>query len=484
MANVTIELSGDEANLFRSLQKVIGQQDKMQGGFGKVRNSANQAGDRISEVFGTKAVQQLQRFQAGMSAVQTAFSLVASEWRELRALQENTLRSPERLFNADRALTQIALDAQDLAALRDQADSLAGRYGISREDARRLIFSGRSEGFEGAVDFIAQHVGVVDPTAAAGVAGQLPTLFKGRITPEQAVNATLVAAEASRLNFEQVAAALPQAAEGAAVAGASPAETIAALSVLAGRFKSGETAADRLKGFGVAVGIDERFKGRGILGSFRQLQALPEAERAEFLGKSAELNTVFAILSEEIAAVEARQRQIEQAIRTATGPSSRIAQKRLAAQQVFPNRMAVPAGAAMIEAANEAGVDNLQAIAGVSDLARARLKQAGAGYLARRAAEFTLSYQRFAGNDDPYSLNRKMMDTAGRVGMLTGDPGLSRRLTEIEQARLEELRAASDRLNSAATALEAATGNMGRPGFTSRAAAQQREAAMQSTATE
>jgi hypothetical protein len=66
----------------------------------------------------------------------------------------------------------------------------------------------------------------------------------------------LKAARDSRLNFEQIAQALPGAAEGGAVAKATAEETLATLSVLASRFKSGETAADRIKAFSSKVGID------------------------------------------------------------------------------------------------------------------------------------------------------------------------------------------------------------------------------------
>jgi hypothetical protein len=50
---------------------------------------------------------------------------------------------------------------------------------------------------------------------------------------------------------------LPAAAEGGSIAKASPEETLATLSVLASRFKSGEAAADRIKAFAAVAGIDQ-----------------------------------------------------------------------------------------------------------------------------------------------------------------------------------------------------------------------------------
>lgn|GEM_PF-2227157 len=103
---------------------------------------------------------------------------------------------------------------------------------------------------------------VLDPASQAIVAGQLPTLFQSQgLTPEQAISGTLVGAQQSRLNFEQVASALPGAASGTAMQGASAEETIGALSVLAAKYKSGDDAAQKLKALATAMALDQGAEG-------------------------------------------------------------------------------------------------------------------------------------------------------------------------------------------------------------------------------
>jgi hypothetical protein len=150
---------------------------------------------------------------------------------------------------------------------------------------------------------------------------------------------TLQAAAASRLNFEELARALPGAAEGGALAGASSEETIGALSVLAGRFKSGDTAADRLKAFTSKVGLDtdaegrESLAGSGIVDAVTKLQAMSDEQRKDFLGESQEVNAAYVILTEEFAAIQGRIQEIEQA-RDATGTAqSPVALRRAIAEQ-------------------------------------------------------------------------------------------------------------------------------------------------------
>ncbi len=209
---------------------------------------------------GESTLLNLAKMAAGYFTINAAINAITASWTKYRDAQNEALQSLQGNAEADRGLTQVAETPADLQAMQNQADAAAMAFGTSRALAREVRFNARSDAFDKDFTSIMSAAQVVDPRAAATAAGKLPALFKGSITPMQAVSGALVAAEKSNLNFEDIAKSLPSAAEGAVMAGATAAETSAALSVLASRFKSGDTAADRIKAFGTAVAIDKGSK--------------------------------------------------------------------------------------------------------------------------------------------------------------------------------------------------------------------------------
>lgn len=305
-----------------------------QAEFAKIKKSGGEA-------FGEGAVANLAKFAAGWLSLSATLGLVREAIARVREEQAKALESFDQQSDPNRRLLQVSTSAEDFKNLTSQADALAMQYGIGREEARNLMFSGRSEGFEGSAAFIASNAQVLDVASQAKVAGQIPGLFQREgLTPEEAINMGLTAAAESRLNFEEIAAAMPGAAEGGALAGASSSETFGALSVLAGRFKSGDTAADRLKAFTSAVGLDQgndemgrdSLQGTGIVEAVQRLQAMSEEQRRDFLGEGQEVNAAYTILVEEFGAIQDRIATIQEA-QAATGTDqSAVALRRGIAQ--------------------------------------------------------------------------------------------------------------------------------------------------------
>jgi hypothetical protein len=245
---------------------------------------------------------------------------------------------------------QVSQGPKDMQAMVSTASGLAARYGINRAEAEQLILASRNENFGPAVGLIASGMGanVLAGGAAGKAAGQIPGLFPGSgLTSTQALSGAFAAAQGSRVNFEMLGQNLPQAAEGASLAGASPAETMALLSVMTGRFASPEAAAARIKILGTNIGISPTLRGKGILGGVAALQGMSEKDRGGFLGQSAEQNSAYMVITQEMAAIQARQQTIEAAIRT---------------EQIIPNAVA-----AAFDTSTAAGRTNLAR----SNLARA-----------------------------------------------------------------------------------------------------------------
>jgi hypothetical protein len=345
MSNLAVVMTGEEAQLWRALNKIVSKEKEVETGFKKVGDEAAKAeqkvdklGRRVEKIkppavpppvqlkatnqalkqtaiagesaFGTAAIMRIGNFAAGFVSVSAAVGFARSSIQQLKADTDAAVASVEKLSQANRSLAQVATSPADYARLTTGSDKLAARYGVERDVARDVIFSARSEGFEGSVEDILRGAPAVDPRSSARVAGQLPTLFKdANLSPTAAINMTLKAAQQSRLNFEQIASAAPGAAEGTALTGSSPEETLAMLSVLAGKFKSGDTAADRIKAFSSKVGIskDKRLKGKSVLEALRTVQNdFSAKDRGEFLGEGVEINTAFRYLMENDSLITSR----------------------------------------------------------------------------------------------------------------------------------------------------------------------------------
>ncbi|QDT07991.1 hypothetical protein K227x_64210 [Rubripirellula lacrimiformis] len=246
----------------RSMQEIIDELGEFDDEAAKVARNASddlgKVGDKGKEAFGPGAVQQLRQFALGWAGVQKAVGLVTSRIDSMKQAQQDAVNSLEGTQDGNARLLQVSDNAAEFDERRGQADSLAATHGITRQESRELIFNADSSNFLDSADFIAENSQVLGIDAQSTVAGQIPKLFENDpITGEESINATLAAAETSRLNFEQIASALPSAAASAAPTGATADETLATLAVLADKFKSGETASDRIAAFAGKVGLDQ-----------------------------------------------------------------------------------------------------------------------------------------------------------------------------------------------------------------------------------
>lgn len=290
--------------------------------------------------FKNTAVSELKSVAGAYVGIHEAIQLIITLNNLVKESNRDAFEGIKQTKDGDRRLLQVSKDEEDFQALRQRADGLASEHGLGRSEARDLMFSARSEGFEDTVDFIAGNEQVISVDAQARVAGQVPGLFKKEaITGKQAINATLAGATESRLSFEEISGSLPSASEGAAMAGASLDETLGALSVLAGRFKSGDTAADRIKAFATRVALDtgneslgrKSLSGTGIMSPVDQVETMSFEQRSDFLGSSQEVNAGYQILLEERDAIKAAQARIRIARESTGTANSPTAVKRRAA---------------------------------------------------------------------------------------------------------------------------------------------------------
>ncbi len=250
---------------------------------------------------------------AKFATVATAVKLIGDAWRYNREQQDLAMQGMDSLYDANRRLAQVSelggpLHMDRLEAMADEAAAAAG---VDRTLARQVLFSAVSEGFVGDYQEIMRFADVIAPDAAATVAGQMPGLFRDDdMTPMEAINMAVAAAGESRLAFEQLAQAMPVLAEGAALTDTSPEEALATMSVMAGTFASGATAAAKFRALTARFSTDEGLAGRGIIGGVEALMALEEEERREFLGQNMQLNTAYQTLAARLPEVRERMGEI------------------------------------------------------------------------------------------------------------------------------------------------------------------------------
>jgi len=203
---------------------------------------------------------------AKFATVATAVKLIGDAWRYNRDQQDLAMQGMDSLYDANRRLAQVSelggpLHMDRLEAMADEAAAAAG---VDRTLARQVLFSAVSEGFVGDYQEIMRFADVIAPDAAATVAGQMPGLFRDDdMTPMEAINMAVAAAGESRLAFEQLAQAMPVLAEGAALTDTSPEEALATMSVMAGTFASGATAAAKFRALTARFSTDEGLAGPG-----------------------------------------------------------------------------------------------------------------------------------------------------------------------------------------------------------------------------
>lgn len=258
---------------------------------------------KAKEAFGADSLKAVKGYTAALGAIGAVLAVNTKGFEKLKEKQAEALDSLKAQEDPEKRLAQIATSSKDLEAMLAQADQLSLQTGLSREETRSLIFSGRSEGFADDVNQLARFGAVVDTQAQGQLAGSLGRLFKPEgLNVEQRLSAVLAAADKSAFDFETVGESVKKSAAPARASGADLAETLAANATLANLI--GESAGDRLKTFAAKASTDDTLKGQGIIGSVQTLQGMTEEDRRKFLGESIELNEAFNLLSSNLDEVQ------------------------------------------------------------------------------------------------------------------------------------------------------------------------------------
>jgi hypothetical protein len=285
----------------KSFETVLAELGKLDDEAAKVavnaKKSFEDTAQATDKVFGKSAIDEVKQFATQWLSVGAAVGLLSSALQTMRQEQSASLDSLMGQADPERRLAQVAKSGQDLDAMIAKSDELATKYGIGRDQARGLMFSARSEGFEPDIEMIARASQVVDVTSQASLAGVLGRQFGGEGgSTEQRLSAVLAAAEQSAFNFETVGKNVIKSASATRAAGSDMAETLATNATMANLI--GDTAGDRVKAFAALVSLKPDLAGKGVMGAVGALSQMDEATRRDALGGGMEVNEAYRLLLE------------------------------------------------------------------------------------------------------------------------------------------------------------------------------------------
>jgi len=250
MANVTVTLTGDEARLLRSLQKIIDKEGQLGQKAAETGRKAKEAGDKA---FGPQALQQIASYAAGFMSVSAAVGLVTNALKEMDRTRKEAV---ERMKGAEGGLSrlaQLATSPEEFEKFVSIAKEIRQRRGAGTlGEAADLTFQLASGSALEERGFFAKLYQIANPAEVAGAAASLRAAFGAKETGSlQALvsKSIAAAAPAPRVGVTDILMGMTKAAPGAGLLGISDEETFAAMSILAKKLGSADVAGTRLAAF-------------------------------------------------------------------------------------------------------------------------------------------------------------------------------------------------------------------------------------------
>lgn len=292
-AQVQVVMTGDEATLFRSLQKIINQQDKMGEGFRKVQGAGDFAAKKLTSGFESANASML-RWVGTLGSAATAVGALTKAIGDLRDIEDQAGKSLEASAPGKRLFLQLASTEGELAALNKHADDLRAR-GMVTAAAQDVVFKARSAGMN--LDEVMPLLGDLteigfQPQTAIEAALKFQGAFggagrgaAGAGSFRDIVNKLLAGAATSPVSASEMARVGSIVSSTFASIGGQDEELVAALSQMSNITKTPETAAERLKAVSAQVAIKRNL----LPASLRDKSALDVIAALPALAESGDL---------------------------------------------------------------------------------------------------------------------------------------------------------------------------------------------------
>jgi len=273
-------MTGQEAKLWQSLQKVTAQQQKMEQGFKKTgqtaRDTGNKmktAGDQGSKAFGTGAVGKLATFAGGFVGISAAVSTVTQLLNNMaQTAEEAATKAKESVIGAG-TLAQLAASPEEFKALLGEGRAAyASGVGRSETEAMDLTYQLKAAGFakeDRALMNEMASVGYMKTGEVTTMIGALKGFAETFGVAEtgsvrELSNKAIAAGGATTSNPSEMLLAGTKPTAPAKALGLSDEELWAALGVLTSQSADPKLASTRLNAFLSKMAGNEEFEGKGM----------------------------------------------------------------------------------------------------------------------------------------------------------------------------------------------------------------------------
>jgi hypothetical protein len=321
-----VEMTSDEARLWKGMQRIINQQDKLDRGLGRISKGSRKA-------FSLGPLKRYAATLLGVGGVAMGLRTVIGlfdQYKERARSAGNELYETEA--NIKRIIQISGGDPAKQAGMLDTAGRITRERGIPYSESTGLVFRGRSVGFTkedietfGAFKEFSKDIGSLIDAAGGLKKAFGPTVAGG--TPRSIVNALLAGAEQSKVGVETIAQHVLTPAQLVKQQGGNFAELLAALGIAGHGLKTTDEIATQMKALAKTLSEDKRLKGLGLLGGAEALAEMPEARRAKILS-NVRARSGFGLVMQNIDEIRAIEQEIKDSIAKTGTPESRIAQAR------------------------------------------------------------------------------------------------------------------------------------------------------------
>jgi len=335
VSKIVVEMTGEEARLWRSYQKIAQKQDEVTGGLKKMKGAAQQAGaaaqktaghlDRSGragrQAFGASALSQVKAFGAGLLGIHTAISGATALFNEMAQARTNAMEVATGGARGGGALVQLAKDPDHLKRLMTETKMFYARGGAgSLEEAMASMFELESAGVND-LAFFDQLYGLTDTAGLAkagaiirsGMGEKEAGSFRQILSKGLAAAGPIPGASAS-----QIIEAASRGAKTAGQLGISDEELIAATSVVSQAAESSEKGGTQVASLLRSLarqGFVEQFQGKPLAEMLQTIRAkgMDTPELIKYFGR-AEAASAFQSL--DPAAYQARLGEVRTAQET------------------------------------------------------------------------------------------------------------------------------------------------------------------------
>jgi hypothetical protein len=292
MADVVVELSGNEKKLLDSYRRLAEAEARQLAGLDAVSKKSQQAEDAGSKM-AKSLIADAKSIAIQYLSVQSAIALATKAYEHHEAKANAAVQRGEQLADVNRRLRQVS-PTGDTSALSREANALTSRTGLNPESARQLLYDASNAGLledKPFLEKLARGDHVFKSGEAMSAASSLTTFFKS-LSRDDALDLITVGASNAKISMEQFTPAMQEAMESGQRTAIKPEEIAAALAMTSFNVNAPGTNLNALLGM---TASNDELKKMGLPGQIKALAA-DESLREEVLKDNKKAIATFEML--------------------------------------------------------------------------------------------------------------------------------------------------------------------------------------------